>query len=103
MKRYVAVDCIRKRIWNNEKVEWWYAQNMLLFVREDYLEGQPRLKKEHMLSKDNQLSIVHPRLYLEKVRRASPGSALHIALAGAKDVMKDNITYLLTRLGVQKR
>jgi SAM-dependent methyltransferase len=103
MKSYVAVDCLRKRVWNNEKVEWWYAQNIMLFVREDYLERQPRLKQEHTCSKDNQLSLVHPRLYLDKVRRASPGSVLHIALAGAKDVMKDNIAYVLSRLGVQKR
>jgi hypothetical protein len=75
----------------------------MLFVREDYLERQPRLKQEHTCSKDNQLSLVHPRLYLDKVRRASPGSVLHIALAGAKDVMKDNIAYVLSRLGVQKR
>ena len=103
MRGYVAIDCVRKRVWNNEKVEWWYAQNMILFVKEDYLEGQPRLKKEHALSKDNQLSIVHPRLYLEKVRRTRPGSVLHVALAGAKDAMKDNFTYLLTRIGAQKR
>lgn len=103
MKGYVAIDCIRKRVWNNQKVEWWYAQNTILFVREDFLEGQPRLKKEHQLSKDNPLSTVHPRLYLEKVRRTSPGSILHVALAGAKDAMKENLTYLLSRIGVQKR
>jgi SAM-dependent methyltransferase len=103
MKGYVAIDCIRKRVWNNEKVEWWYAQNIILFVKEDYLESQPRLKKEHTLCRDNQLSIVHPRLYLDKVRRTRPGVVLHVALAEAKDAMKYNITYLLSRIGLQKR
>src|SRR5215472_427313 len=28
---YFCVDCIRKRIWENEDVAWWYAQNILLF------------------------------------------------------------------------
>jgi SAM-dependent methyltransferase len=100
---YVGIDCIRKRVWNNQKVEWWYAQNTMLYVSEDYLEGQPRLKNEHQLSKDNPLSIVHPRLYAEKVRRARPGSVVHVALAGAKDAMKGNVSYWLSRLGVQKR
>lgn len=102
-KRFFAIDCIRKRVWNNEKVEWWYAQNMILFVREDYLESKPKLKQEHRLNKDNQLSIVHPRLYLDKVKHTSLGSILHVALADAKDAMKDNLTHLLNRIGVPKR
>ncbi|MGH9343269.1 MAG: methyltransferase domain-containing protein, partial [Terriglobia bacterium] len=27
---YVTIDCLRKRIWQNENVEWWYAQNILI-------------------------------------------------------------------------
>ena len=30
---YVPIDCIRRRIWRNEDVEWWYAQNLMFFVR----------------------------------------------------------------------
>jgi len=31
-KRYVVVDYIRDKIWMDEDVEWWYAQNCLLFI-----------------------------------------------------------------------
>jgi SAM-dependent methyltransferase len=30
---YVAVDCIRPRIYGNNKVEWWYRQNILIYCR----------------------------------------------------------------------
>ncbi|MCK5612377.1 methyltransferase domain-containing protein, partial [Candidatus Pacearchaeota archaeon] len=63
-KEYVAIDCIRKKIWQNENVEWWYAQNILLFVKSDVLEKYPKLKKEFEDTNFAQLSIVHPKRYL---------------------------------------
>jgi SAM-dependent methyltransferase len=30
---YVAVDCIRPKIYGNPRVEWWYRQNALIFCR----------------------------------------------------------------------
>ena len=31
-KDYFAVDCIRDRVWHCDDVEWWYAQNTLIYV-----------------------------------------------------------------------
>jgi SAM-dependent methyltransferase len=64
---YVAVDCLRKKIWRNENVDWWYAQNLLLFAREDYLETHPPLKKEADATVTQPLPLVHPRKYLEVI------------------------------------
>ena len=61
---YVALDCLRKRIWSNDKVQWWYAQNILLFVHTDYTEGHPALRRELERATGTQLAIVHPRKYL---------------------------------------
>ena len=30
---YVAVDCIRPRIYGNQRVAWWYRQNVIVFCR----------------------------------------------------------------------
>ena len=30
---YSMYDIFRPRLWDNERVEWWYAQNMFLYVR----------------------------------------------------------------------
>jgi SAM-dependent methyltransferase len=32
--RYKRIDAIRKLIWKNREVDWWYRQNVFLFVRE---------------------------------------------------------------------
>lgn len=65
---YEAIDCIRKRVWQNDKIEWWYSQNILLFSRKDHLAGHPLLKKEFENTDPSQLSIVHPKKYLEVIR-----------------------------------
>lgn len=61
---YVVIDCIRKKIWQNANVDYWYAQNILLFVRRDYLKTKPLLEKEFENSITSQLSLVHPKKYL---------------------------------------
>ncbi|MBA3441204.1 MAG: hypothetical protein H0T92_15175 [Pyrinomonadaceae bacterium] len=65
---YVAIDCIRKRVWQNPNVEWWYAQNILLFVKENCLENYPALKAEFEKTNPSQLSIVHPEHFTGKSR-----------------------------------
>ncbi|MFC1715271.1 class I SAM-dependent methyltransferase [Candidatus Poribacteria bacterium] len=67
-KGYIAIDCIRKRIWQNENVEWWYAQNMFVFVRCDDLRNYPLLKEKFEETDFCQLSVVHPEKYLDVVR-----------------------------------
>jgi hypothetical protein len=57
-----------KKVWQDDNVEWWYAQNILLFSRKDYLAGNPLLKEEFKNTHLSQLSIVHPRKYLELIQ-----------------------------------
>lgn len=63
---YVPVDCIRSKIWNDKRIEFWYRQNILLFVKEDYLDSHPILKAESEKSKNACLSVVHPEIYIRK-------------------------------------
>lgn len=34
---FTVVDCLRDRIWNDPRIEWWYRQNLLLFVGKPHL------------------------------------------------------------------
>ena len=61
---YAVIDCLRKKIWHNDKVEWWFAQNILLFVHQDYCARCPLLNEERERSSSSQLALVHPRRYL---------------------------------------
>ncbi len=64
-KNYEVIDCVRPQIWQNQNVEYWYAQNTFVFVRQDYLEQHQNLKNNWEKSDKNRYSLVHPRMYLK--------------------------------------
>jgi SAM-dependent methyltransferase len=68
---YVPIDCIREKIWNNEDVAWWYAQNILIFAEKQHVLNRPKLQKAFELTRLSQLSIVHPSRYLQSAHRCS--------------------------------
>ncbi len=69
---FVGVDCIRRRIWRNASVEWFYAQNSFLLVREADLNKYPSLDWECRSSSYDPLGVVHPMKYLDLVAAADP-------------------------------
>ena len=68
---YVPIDCIREKIWNNKDVAWWYAQNILVFAEKQHVSKNSKLQKAFELTRISQLSIVHPRKYLNTAFRSS--------------------------------
>jgi cyclopropane fatty-acyl-phospholipid synthase-like methyltransferase len=68
----VPLDSIRKHVWQDDAVEFWYAQNTLLFVQANLLETNAAFKAEFERTNPNQLSVVHPRqlVAVEPVLRA---------------------------------
>ncbi|GAI03559.1 unnamed protein product, partial [marine sediment metagenome] len=56
---YVPVDFIRKKIWNNNNIRFWYRQNLILFVKKE---------KASIFNNDpifnSSLSVIHPELLL---------------------------------------
>ncbi|TAE83026.1 MAG: class I SAM-dependent methyltransferase [Oscillatoriales cyanobacterium] len=68
---YVAIDCVRNKIWQNERVKWYYAQNILIFANAEYLTTNPILQKEASRTNILQLSLIHPQLYLRTASEAT--------------------------------
>jgi len=66
---YVAIDCIRPEFWYDDRIEWWYLQNMLVFVKKDRLDDYPRLKAEYEKNPNPVMSCVHPRYFLSVMER----------------------------------
>jgi len=60
---YVPVDCIRRRVWMDPNVEYWYAQNAFMYVKESEIDKYPKLKKELECGYPQTLPLVHPRRY----------------------------------------
>lgn len=61
---FVALDCIRPAIWANESAEWWYAQNAILYIRQDVLDRTPQLRAAWRASRHQPLDIVHPHQFV---------------------------------------
>jgi SAM-dependent methyltransferase len=60
---YLAVDAVRRRIWDLPEVLPWYAQNLLFFASRAHLDSHPGLLAERERTCDSQLALVHPALY----------------------------------------
>ncbi len=74
-KGFVPVDYIRPKIWNHVEVEWWYQQNILLFVKSDCLEQFPALADSFAHTDPNYLLRVHPRIFRNKLWRIKKTSS----------------------------
>lgn len=64
-------DSVRSKIWSNEKVEWWYRQNIFLITRKQ--------------SEQPVLPLVHPELFKQKMLNEN---AYHESLISGKQGMQ---------------
>lgn len=62
LQGFVPVDPLRRLVWDNSSVDWWYAQNIMFYVKESELEKYPQLNEARKATAVNQLSLVHPRM-----------------------------------------
>lgn len=70
---YVPIDYIRPRIWQSEKVEPWYKQNMLLFVNRTKLPSLSiDLQNCQNQTHGEYLFRIHPELYIGILKRKYP-------------------------------
>ncbi|MFC1704056.1 class I SAM-dependent methyltransferase [Candidatus Omnitrophota bacterium] len=61
---FAAIDCLRSKMWNNERIASHYAQNIVLYAKEEYVNSNPLLKKAYENSVQPPLSLVHPMQYV---------------------------------------
>jgi SAM-dependent methyltransferase len=64
---YRPIDSVRPRVWNDPTIEWWYAQNTIVYASEAALDRSARLREAAGATDASRLSLVHPRAYLHQV------------------------------------
>ncbi len=64
---YLPFDCLRSKIWTSS-VEYWYAQNLILFADINYLQSNPFHPLNKLTSSDP-LPLVHPKTYLKLMKQ----------------------------------
>jgi hypothetical protein len=57
---YICHDPIRSQIWGNDKVKYWYAQNILVYIKRELA-----MDKYKDLQSPIYVDLVHPRTYLK--------------------------------------
>jgi len=59
---YVGTDIIRRLVWNDKRIGFWYRQNVMLYVKKDKLDEIkiPSGGSEY-------LNVVHPEMYMKKM------------------------------------
>ncbi|HYV35954.1 MAG TPA: methyltransferase domain-containing protein [Gemmataceae bacterium] len=62
-KNYVRIDCIRPKIAQERAVDWWYRQNMVLFVSQEALGKSVELQGEKQLSDELSMEFILPRVF----------------------------------------
>jgi SAM-dependent methyltransferase len=61
---YAALDPFRRLLWEQSEVEWWYCQNLVLFVRRDFTLRIPVIAE---IVERGVPTFVHPNNYLKQV------------------------------------
>jgi len=59
---YMPIDFLRDKMWYKKGVDWWYKQNMILFVKSEVLETNTELKKIYLQNKKEIYKKVHPEM-----------------------------------------
>ena len=62
---FVAIDCLRTLLWEDERVAWWYAQNIWVAARESELFRFPSLRHAYDAGPPAPLPLVHPGMVEE--------------------------------------
>jgi hypothetical protein len=58
---YIAIDFLRRNIWNETSIPYWYKQNTILFVNKEKIDI---LKVDNHELYDYPLSLVHPEKWI---------------------------------------
>lgn len=84
---YAPIDALRAQVWDDPGIDTWYKQNTLLYVNRTRLPELPTSARGNVSS--SMLSVVHPDLYLAKMRRMnSVGGSLPLFPRAIKNWVK---------------
>ncbi len=69
---FEVLDCVRRRIWDDERVEAYYAQNIFLYVRRDHLTALGGNGMTFSSQDRLPLTVVHPKVYRKSLEVTDP-------------------------------
>lgn len=78
---YRAIDCVRPRIWQDDRIPWWYRQNILVFATEEVARRYYLAVASDKASDDAPiLGVLHPTITLS--RQSLPPKTCRVSPVG---------------------
>jgi len=69
---FVAFDAVRLALWDNDEVESWYRQNMILYFKDEVPEAMKRWGEDlAVLALSQPRALVHPEFYAKRLGRVN--------------------------------
>lgn len=65
---YVPIDALREKLWDDDNVAYWYAQNLIFYVKRDVLQNHQSLRKFLALTNPKFLTRIHPKVYVRNYK-----------------------------------
>ncbi|MDZ4668152.1 MAG: methyltransferase domain-containing protein [bacterium] len=59
---YLPIDFLRNRIWESKEIDWWYKQNMILFVENETIKQNAVLNTLYQSNNKVSYNSIHPEL-----------------------------------------
>lgn len=59
---YTRLDPLRPRIWRDDRVAWFYQQNIFVFVSQEALKASSVWQDEDRLARSSPLTLIHPKV-----------------------------------------
>jgi len=66
---FECIDFLRHEIWNNNKISWWYRQNILIFIKKSEIHN-PVYESITTQKGEFRNTYIHPELFAYKSRKA---------------------------------
>jgi hypothetical protein len=64
---YEPVDAVRGQIWNDKTIQWWYRQNIMVYVEKSARDRYPQLLAAGERFGFPEPAVVHPECYLQGI------------------------------------
>jgi len=61
-ENFLPLDYLRPKVWQQDKIEWWYRQNIIIYAQRDAILGNAVLEQALAETRRDQLSLVHPQM-----------------------------------------
>lgn len=67
-----VIDALRGRLWEDDEINYYYAQNTLIFVDKEFLGGNVELSERVEQTQNAPLNLIHPKKFLSVVEDYDP-------------------------------